>query len=180
MVLKCQDQDSNTTTAFRVSSKLLRLASPVFSNMFGPRFKEGQQLLEEQSPVVELEEDDASLMSKILSILHFQSGDESDIVDAEKLARLAIHCDKYDLGNALRPWISRWFDKVGRPSELSGKLGLVLLAAYMMNDAARFREVSENALKEVPVELVKEWDEQELLALLPTVVLGERDHITAL
>jgi hypothetical protein len=141
--------------------------------MFGPRFKEGHQLLEEQSPVFELEEDDASLMGIILSVLHFRGSGDNDVIDAEKLARLAIHCDKYDLTNALGPWISFWFDKVERPSELSGKLGLILLAAYLVNDSIKFREISETALKDVSPGFVKEWEGQELLTLLPVTVTGE-------
>ncbi|PVH92414.1 hypothetical protein DM02DRAFT_508345, partial [Periconia macrospinosa] len=167
VILECQDQDSPTTTAFRVSRKVLQLASPVFLRMFGPHFKEGNQLPQEESPVVELKEDDASLMNIILNILHFRSSDDNYGMDAERLARLAIHCDKYDLPKALGPWISFWFDKVETASASSEELGFMLLAAYLFNDIKKFREISEMALIKTSPGFEDNWEEQDLLALLP-------------
>src|SRR4051794_17173232 len=106
LVLKCQDHDTGITMLFRVSSKVLRLASPVFVGMLSPCFREGQSLLQGECPVVELEDDDASMMSLIINILHYQAGDQDHTMDAERLARLAIHCDKYDCIKALGPWAS--------------------------------------------------------------------------
>ncbi|PVH93495.1 hypothetical protein DM02DRAFT_541440, partial [Periconia macrospinosa] len=112
VLFQCKDQSSDTLVTFSVSSKVLKLASPVFRAMFGPQFKEGHQLLQGESTVVKLEEDDAALMGIIFNILHFRGGDRNDEIDAERLAHLAIHCDKYDLVKALGPWISFWFEDV--------------------------------------------------------------------
>ncbi|PVH93496.1 hypothetical protein DM02DRAFT_661914, partial [Periconia macrospinosa] len=72
VLLQCKDQSSDTLVTFSVSSKVLQLASPVFRAMFGPQFKEGHQLLQGESMVVKLEEDDAALMGIIFNILHFR------------------------------------------------------------------------------------------------------------
>jgi hypothetical protein len=44
VVFKLHNQNNDTITYFRISSKVLRLASPVFDSMFSPYFKEGQTL----------------------------------------------------------------------------------------------------------------------------------------
>jgi hypothetical protein len=133
VVLECHDQDNHTTTAYRVLSKVLRLASPVFVGMFRPYFQEGHELLQGESPVIELKEDNAPLMSLILNVLHFRGSGENHVMNAERLARLAIHCDKYDLTNALGPWVSFWSNNVERMSQSSEDSGFMLLAAYLFN-----------------------------------------------
>ncbi|KAH6663029.1 hypothetical protein B0J14DRAFT_645075 [Halenospora varia] len=100
-ILKVQDQDNHSTTYFQVSSKVLRLVSPVFVGMFSPYFQEGQELLRGEFPVIELKDDDALLMGLILNVLHYRVGGEDYVMDTKRLAHLAIHCDKYDCANAL-------------------------------------------------------------------------------
>ncbi|KAF2185899.1 hypothetical protein K469DRAFT_738836 [Zopfia rhizophila CBS 207.26] len=180
VIFKFQDQSSNTTTSFRVSSKVLRLASPVFTRMFSPYFQEGQELLQGEHPVIELKDDDAQLMGIILSILHYQGSGENHVMSAERLARLAIHCDKYDCVNALGPWISVWFKNVERMSELSEEFGsefstiiwfgFMLLAAYMFNNPGKFTEISEAALRELPPGFFVKWEGHEILTILPASV----------
>ncbi|PVH91051.1 hypothetical protein DM02DRAFT_546556 [Periconia macrospinosa] len=175
VLLECKDQNSDTLTTFRVSSKVLQLASPVFTGMFGPHFREGQLLQQGENPVIRLEEDDASSMSIIFDILHFRGGGKNDEMDAERLARLAIHCDKYDLAKALGPWVSVWFENVKKTMEPSEELGFMLLAAHLFDNCGEFQEMSEMALKILPLGFEEEWESQELLALLP---MGIQDAIT--
>ncbi|KAH8728860.1 hypothetical protein GQ44DRAFT_747278 [Phaeosphaeriaceae sp. PMI808] len=152
VILRCQDQDTDTTTSFQVSSKILRLASPVFVGMFSPCFREGQDLLQGKCPVIELEDDDASMMGLILNVLHYQVSDEDHIMDAKRLARLAIHCNKYDCIKALGPWVSVWFKNLksmGQPAT---------------------EEISEKALGELIPGFSVEWEEEGTLTLLPTSI----------
>lgn len=166
-IFKCSDQNNNTTTSFRVSSKVLRLASPVFVGMLGPSFQEGQKLLQGEVPIIELKDDDAPFMGIIFNVLHYRSGVENHAMSAERLARLAIHCDKYDCANALRPWISVWFKNVERMSQPPTEFGYTLLAAYMFNDSENFSKTSETCLRELNPEFSATWEEQEILTLLP-------------
>jgi hypothetical protein len=170
VTLRYHDGDSGTISSFRVSSKILRLASPVFLSMLSPSFKEGQELLHADRVDIDLEDDDASLMSLILDVLHFKANSEDHVLDSERLARLAIHCDKYDCTRALGPWVSTWFENVvgtGRPGV---DLGFQLLAAYMFNDAKRFSEISKATLNDVTPDFSAQWLQEETLALLPTSI----------
>ncbi|CAO2655386.1 Nn.00g104500.m01.CDS01 [Neocucurbitaria sp. VM-36] len=167
VVLKCQDHDTGTMMSFRVSSKVLRLASPVFVRMFSSSFREGHELLQEECVVVELEDDDASLMNILLNVLHYQAGYEDHVIDAEKLARLAIHCDKYDCTKALAPWVSIWFKDIKEPGQPPVDFGFQILAAYMFNNAKKFEEISKAALEEMAPEFSAQWMQQDILKLLP-------------
>ncbi|KAL5401418.1 hypothetical protein PMIN03_011532 [Paraphaeosphaeria minitans] len=167
VILKCQNRDDHLTRAFRVSSKVLRLASPVFAGMFRPQFEEGNSLLQREYAVVELKEDDAAIMSVILQIVHFRCNIEDDRTDSETLARLAIHCDKYDMSKSLCPWVAFWFAKAKSMDTSVNGLGCQLLAAYTFNVSKEFKAISETALKKVSPVFEHDWKSQELLALLP-------------
>lgn len=172
VLLECKDQNNDTLTTFRVSSKVLQLASPVFAGMFGPHFREGQLLQQGESPAIRLEEDDASLMSIILDILRFRGGGKNEKMGAERLARLTIRCDKYDLAKAVGPWVLVWFENVKRAIETSGVLGFMLLAAHLFDNCGEFQEMSEMALKILPLGFEEDWESQELSALLPIGIQG--------
>lgn len=172
VILECRDKDMDITKDFLVSSKILQLASPVFVGMFRPDFKEGTQLLHAGRPVIELQEDDPSTMSVILEILHFRYDIKDDDINAERLARLATHSDKYDLSRALSSWVPFWFEKVVNMIEPSDDLGLTLLAAYTFNDVEKFQAISGMALKKLSPGFDDGWESQDLMALLPTNISG--------
>jgi hypothetical protein len=71
VVLRYSKLDSDASVSIRVSSKVLRLVSAVFKRMLSPTFKEGQELLQNNRVVVELEDDDSSMMCLIMTILHY-------------------------------------------------------------------------------------------------------------
>ncbi|KAF2007595.1 hypothetical protein P154DRAFT_593126 [Amniculicola lignicola CBS 123094] len=169
-IFKLQDQTKDTTTYFRVSSKVLQLASRVFVGMFSPYFQEGQKVLQKQCPVIEFEEDDAALMGLILNVLHYRAGDGDHVMNPESLARLSIHCDKYECVNALGAWVSHWFKNVKEMSQSSKEFGFMLLAAYMFNDSGKFMELSKAASKELAPGFSVEWEEEEMLAILPSSI----------
>jgi hypothetical protein len=170
VILSCYEQDSATTKSFRVSSKILQLASPVFIRMLSPPFKEGQELLQANCVRIHLEDDDARLMSLILDILHYKADREFHILDSEDLARLAIHCDKYDCTKALGPWISTWFDEVVETGQSVMDVGFHLLASYMFNDPKKFAEISKTALEEITPDFRNKWLQEDTLTLLPTTI----------
>ncbi|PVH94087.1 hypothetical protein DM02DRAFT_694101 [Periconia macrospinosa] len=167
ITLKCCNTEDMVTTSFLVSSHVLRLASPVFKNMLKPNFKEGDQLLMEGKADIKLNDDEASLLSTVLHILHFHGEVGIDSLDAEKLARLAILCDKYDLTKALGSWITVWFQKAEKTIQTPKDYGFMLLAAYRFNESERFREISIRAIKNIPNDSTDDWKNQELLNMMP-------------
>jgi hypothetical protein len=170
VVLNCYGPNPDTTTSFRVSSKVLKLASPVFVRMLSPSFKEGQELLQADRVEIDLEDDDTPSMSLILDVLHYKADREFHCLDAEALALLAIHCDKYDCAKALKPWVSTWFEGMYESSQPGMDLGYQLLAAYMFNDRKKFFEISRVALEEITPDIPTTWLQKDTLTLLPTSI----------
>jgi hypothetical protein len=170
VILSCYEQDSATTKSFRVSSKILQLASPVFIRMLSPSFKEGQELLQANCVSIHLKDDDARLMSLILDVLHYKADREFHVLDSEDLARLAIHCDKYDCTKALGPWLSTWFNEVVELGQSVLDVGFRLLASYMFNDPTKFSEISKKALEDITPDFRDQWLEEDILKLLPTSI----------
>jgi hypothetical protein len=110
------------------------------------------------------------MMGLILDILHYQAGDDNRKMDAERLARLSIHCDKYDCVRALGPWVSIWFQNLTSTNQPATEFGFKLLATYLFNDSEKFKEVSKMSLEELIPDFSVEWEEEEILTLLPTSV----------
>ena len=160
---------SGGTEQYRISSRVLSLASPVFSKMFGPYFKEGIEIRSGDHPCINLEEDDPTAMAIILRILHHKCAKIPLTMDPKPCAILALHADKYDCNEALRPWILHWCSDSERTSPEN--LGYMLLAAYMFRSPS-FSSVSANAVKQLQPDFTLRWGEDEVLSLLPDRVTG--------
>ncbi|KAK5994309.1 hypothetical protein PT974_04782 [Cladobotryum mycophilum] len=161
-------EDPTGEKRFLVSSKILSLASPVFSSLFTSGFKEGIQTRRGDCPSIPLREDNADAMEIILSILHYKNDDIPNLMDAESLAHVAIQSDKYDCNHALKPWISHWcksFRDVKQPKDM----GFMLLAAYLFR-SVDFYGLSKQAAQELPPTFTTEWEQHESLAMLPDFV----------
>lgn len=163
---------SSTEMRFLVSSKVLRLASPVFAGMFDSGFRESQDLQASERPTVPLGDDDSASMETILRILHYQHEGRSHIVDAMTLATLAIHCDKYDCSNALQAWIVSWFASLLPIKHPAIDIGYLLLAAYQFRSSKHFAEQSARAVKVLrPLDPLT-WNARPIFSLLPSKVQG--------
>ncbi|RYO03585.1 hypothetical protein AA0121_g13026 [Alternaria tenuissima] len=151
VVLRCLGRSTAICNGFRISTHVLRLASPMFFRMFSTSFSEGQRLLVEDCPVVELGDDDPELMGLILRILHYQGSPADYETEAEALARLSIHCDKTkdDSAQALR---------------------FQILAAYIFGNSLGFRNKSRTATVQLTPSSVAVWEEEKLFAILPSSV----------
>lgn len=165
MVLRCHDQATTTTKSFLVSSNILQLVSPYFVRLLGPHFKEGTKLLNEERPIIELKGDDVTLMSMILHVFHHR-GNTKSAVFPKDLARLAIICDKYSLTTALEVWIDRWFSFAEKRISSSKDMGYLLVAAFLLDDATKFRELSKNAITKTRMGFQDQWKDDELLGML--------------
>ncbi|KAL7806861.1 hypothetical protein V8C44DRAFT_338495 [Trichoderma aethiopicum] len=150
---------------YRVSSKVLSLASPVFYKLFGPNFKEGQEVRRGDHPRISLEDDDPKAMGLILSILHHKSSQVPLKMEPEALATLAIHCDKYDCNEALRPWAASWCSS-SEDITAAEDFGFMLLAAYMFRSPA-FSAIAARAARRLKPNFASVWGEHETLTLLP-------------
>ena len=86
-------------TEFQVSSKVLSLASPVFSALFSPRFAEGQ-LTSSNPSRIELHDDDAESVRCMCAVLH-QKSPCANAIGLERLERLAVLANKYGVRTPL-------------------------------------------------------------------------------
>ncbi|KAL7818375.1 hypothetical protein V8C26DRAFT_397482 [Trichoderma gracile] len=162
---------------YLVSSRVLSLASPVFSKLFGPNFKEGQATRRGDCPCISLEEDNPEAMGLILRVLHYKYAQVSLPMKPAALATLAVHCDKYGCNEALMPWAAHWCSKlkdVAAPEDL----GFMLLAAYMFRSSS-FSEVAARAVSELPPDFASVWAEHEVLALLPETITAALSDLIA-
>jgi len=171
-ILSIEDLSTHNTIQFLVSTKVLSLASPVFAKMFGPDFEEGHQLRREGLVHVRLGDDDATAMEIILKAVHYNYTKQLDAIDAEGLASLAIHCDKYNCRDALYPWISYWFNSFEQRTLSSQDLGFLVLAAYKFGERKHFADISTRALRELPLHFSTTWQSYEMFNLLPKIVTG--------
>jgi hypothetical protein len=108
-------------------------------------------------------------MNIILRILHYRWPDEPAIVDAERLASIGIHCDKYDCTMPVAPWASRWFGRLAPVADTSEELQFLFFAAYKLNDAAQFAKISVRA---VPIQTLGMCKSSVMLNTLPDLVRG--------
>jgi len=173
IVLRCVSQCTGASAKFLVSTHILRLASPVFSCMFNATFHEGQRLLIEDCPLLELGDDDPELMGLMLRILHYQGSSADYVMEPERLARLSLHCDKYDCTRALGPWVSTWLRNVATKDGSAKTLGFQVLAAYTFGDSLEFRNKSRTATLQLAPSFVAAWEKEELFAVLPSSVTGK-------
>ena len=82
-------------TEIQVSSKVLSLASPVFSALFSPRFAEGQPT-QNKPTRIKLYDDDPESMRFMCAILHHKSTRLSAMA-MKRIEMLAVLTDKYDV-----------------------------------------------------------------------------------
>lgn len=95
-----------------VSSKHLRLASPVFSAMFNPQhFQEGKLLKENSSEglvEVELPDDEPETFEILMNIIHGRAHRVPQEISFETLTKLAILVDKYRMVEPTIPYVQIW------------------------------------------------------------------------
>lgn len=65
-------------------------------------------------------------------------------MNAERLALMAIHFDKYDFIKALRPWIFKWIYDC-QPITTEEEYGYLLLAAHLFREKDQFSRLSASA-----------------------------------
>lgn len=140
----------------QVSSKCLCLASPVFRAMLAPssHFQEAEALREAtNSPVViELEGDNYDALVVILNILHLRTRNVPNTVSVDLLYDIAVVCNKYDVAEALVPWLSMW--RTGF-TDLTGGPGYErwLVISWVFQQSVIFADVTRKLILETRLDL---------------------------
>lgn len=106
-------------------------------------------------------------MGILIAILHYQEPSEVISMNAESLAILAIHCDKYDRIKALRPWVSYWFSRFQSTHNTVVEYGLLLLAAHLFRSSEHFSTLSKKSQINLTPGFALEWEKIEILNTMP-------------
>jgi hypothetical protein len=172
IILDFYDSNDVQQGSCLVLTKLLSLTSPVFARMVRPGFSEGEEVLAGNRPTIKVRGDEFPPMEIILKTLHYQ-GDMACILTTDLLAGLAKHADKYDCVKALGPWVSHWFENTQYGTDKPKELGLSILAAYLFHAERQFTEISQKAMLQLVPDFTSDWDQVDLLELLPSRLPGE-------
>lgn len=125
---------------FRVSSAVLRNASPYFRALLGPRFSEGQGLSEDSPKEIALPEDDAKSLEIIFNVLHLRNDAVPRSPDPALIFKIAVTADKFDCIVALQHASTVWLNPT---TFMDGKdLGRLMAAACIFDDAHAFKNIT--------------------------------------
>lgn len=133
---------------------------------------EAKELKDDGSTYVDLPEDDGDAMEVILRVLHHAPLEIPASMDLPILAAVAVHCDKYDCTDVLRPWILDWLGAISPIDMTPVNLGLQLLTTVEIQASRQFRETFLLASKELNAEFLTEWNQHEMLQSLPEKIAG--------
>ncbi|KAM0304868.1 hypothetical protein ACHAPM_002985 [Fusarium culmorum] len=107
---------SSTQIEFRVSSRHLSLASPVFRAMLESEFKESH-LNEQGLYEVQASEWDAEALVILLDIIHGHHRDVPRRISAETLSHVAIIVDYYGCHEIMELVLTAWLTYLGEPKD---------------------------------------------------------------
>ena len=176
----------NGEYSVRVSSHVLRLASPVFAAMFSPdsHFLKADAS-KDGTTHVSLPEDQFEPMDLALKIMHHKNETLPEEIEDLLLDQLAEVCDKYDLLNCIRLWVELWskpiLDELMGPGQQMGRLELretnldtdwLFLSVVFENDKA-FEEVTRCAILNSEISETGSLDLEGSDEGVPSWVLGK-------
>jgi len=128
-----------------VSSKVLSLASPVFTAMFKRGFQEGENLYSGTLRPVHLPDDDSEAVTILCNILHLRHRQIPRVITLDTLTNMAVICDKYDCKDAVTSWSIIWLQSwVG--STGTDEMEKLLFIAYGLNIPDMFTKISHSLL----------------------------------
>lgn len=143
---------------FRVDSKALSRASPVFMKMLCGSFAEAKKPdgPDNQKWVVKLPDDNSSAMSILLHIMHCRFDGAPSVgghTPLEDLYQIAILTDKYDCTAFVRPWVKHWLAMadVLTPNASIGELERISWIAWEYGDRNLFEKVVQRFILELNI-----------------------------
>jgi hypothetical protein len=162
VIFRVSGSAANATTSFLVSSRILSFTSEPFRTMLDSKSPEHR-------PTITLE-DDAEAMETIFRVLHHQHNEVKLSMDPKCLLTLAIHSDKYQTNEAMRPWATQWCIPRSEVTE-SEDLGRLLLAAYLFR-ISNFSSIAAKVATLLKPGFKSSWLEHGILERLPSIITG--------
>lgn len=126
--------------SLRVSSVVMKNASTVFHAMLSPGFAEGETLLRSHQVRIPLPDDDADGIFAVLCVLHGRNELVPETLAPEKVYRVAVLVDKYNLFSPLKFAARHWLDVC--KATKGEDLWLLMSAAYLFQDGKAFSEAT--------------------------------------
>ncbi|UPL03939.1 hypothetical protein LCI18_014873 [Fusarium solani-melongenae] len=129
-------------TRVRVSSAVMKNASPVIADMLGPNFKEEYPPSAGDSSSVDvlLPEDDAVAFGWICRVLHSQADTNLWSPSPQEITKVLDVAEKYELVKGIQISVRVWVDRRKDPD--SDDLWLLSLACYRAHDAEAFESTT--------------------------------------
>ncbi|KAE8356685.1 hypothetical protein BDV28DRAFT_145009 [Aspergillus coremiiformis] len=142
VIIECDDQ------YFRVSSKILATASPVFSALFKPHFREGASMVggSIEPVVITLHDDDPEALLAFFNLVHFRSDALPANPSTTCLEHFAVLVDKYMCRAATEAQGRRWLLARKIKGLAVPELCQLLLLAYIVDSPSRFAAISKQIL----------------------------------
>ncbi|KAF5515958.1 hypothetical protein CGCS363_v001722 [Colletotrichum siamense] len=122
-------------STFKVCSRTVARASPVFVRMLHGRFKESRP--ESSDWIVDLPDDDTESMQIMLNMMHARFDWVPQGISIQDLYEMLVLVDKYDALDVIRPWARGWVDSVSEDLDQPALLWI----ASELGDSALFGKV---------------------------------------
>ena len=178
--------EGKETFRVQVSSKILSLASPVFSNLFSPRFREGLELRNSPGPIELPLEDDPQAMILLSGVLHYRRTELELRPNLELLCTVADLCNKYQCADSISGHSDCWLqglcenDVVYRTrfeqarSHMAGisTMRHLVFASYFLERPIEFRKTSTRLALAVTVVELQDPEMSALYDRLPGDMKG--------
>ena len=124
----------------QVNSCVLKNASKVFNAMFGPHFREGQDLHGNYPKEIPMLDDNADALTIICRILHLRNDSISDSLTPNEVLQIAIAADKFDCVMRLKAHTAKWLNSGNMQDIL--ELGRLSVASYILDNAWAFGQLT--------------------------------------
>lgn len=130
---------------FRVTSMVMRLASPVWRVMLDPQghFLESIQA---DNREITFHDDNARALEILLSIIHLKFSDVPHTITYNELLDVSYLCDKYCMIEIVRPWLEGWLGPLKETVGSSGHEGWLFIA-WAVGDEEMMRRVADGMTK---------------------------------
>jgi hypothetical protein len=79
-------------------------------------------------------------------------------MEAERLARLSNHCDKYDYIRALGPWAATWLRSVKSEDDATEALEFADTGSLQVRRLDRFQEKTTNGILKLIPMFIAAWE----------------------
>ena len=154
-----QDGDVLVQTGNRdilVSSKILGLASPVFSAMLNSVFKEGQVSRSSQHPLnLPLPDDDPDALAGLFRAWHFSAQRDQLFPSIDTQLEMAVLADKYDCAISIQITGKYWLLTARDEIHNAATLWKLATVAFLLNLADGFSNFTATLIKSLSAQDLK-------------------------